>query len=167
MSPPGFDTEPKYSPNGRWIVFARLREDVAEDEAAVFITGAAGGRVRQLTPWHAVIEHPTWSPDSRWIAFNTPEGTIEAIRPDGSERHTILPALEGRGGHKPWFSPDGTRILFMCENQGLTEEVPADYDEDICVMNADGSHIVDLTNTPGKFENFPSWAPAPSGRGER
>jgi Tol biopolymer transport system component len=141
MSPPGFDTEPKYSPNGRWIVFARLREDVAEDEAAVFITGAAGGRVRQLTPWHAIIEHPTWSPDSRWIAFNTPEGTIEAIRPDGSERHTILPALEGRGGHKPWFSPDGTRILFMCENQGLT--------------------------TPGKFENFPSWAPAPSGRGER
>ena len=57
-----------------------------------------GGRVHQLTPWGTFVEHPTWSPDSRWITFNSPDGTIEAIRPDGSERRTILQALEGFGG---------------------------------------------------------------------
>jgi hypothetical protein len=37
------------------------------------------------------------------------------------------------------------------------------YNEDICVMNADGTVIVDLTNTPDKNENWPSWGPAPTG----
>lgn len=32
-----------------------------------------------------------------------------------------------------------------------------DYNGDICVMNADGSSIVDLTNTPQVLEDWPSW----------
>ena len=27
-------------------------------------------------------------------------------------------------------------------------------------MDTDGSNIVDLTNTPAKIENWPSWGPA-------
>ena len=34
------------------------------------------------------------------------------------------------------------------------------YNEDICVMDADGSNVVSLTNTPEIFENWPSWGPA-------
>ncbi len=30
-------------------------------------------------------------------------------------------------------------------------------------MNADGTHIVNLTNTPDTPENWPSWGPAPAG----
>jgi Tol biopolymer transport system component len=127
----------------------------------VFIVGAKGGRVRQLTPWSDNVEHPTWSPDSRWITFNSPQGTIEAMRPHGHGRHTILPATEGSGGHKPWFSPDGARILFVCENQGSSADPPADYNEDLCVMDADGSNVVKVTNTPEILENWPSWGPAP------
>jgi TolB protein len=161
----GFDNEPRYSPNGRWIVFARLRSN--GEESALFVVRAKGGEARQITPWgsfaeHAYPEHPTWSPNSRWIVFDlAPDGTIEAVRPDGTARHTILPATEGSGGHKPWYSPDGTRILFMCENQGLLADPPADYNEDICVMHADGSNIVKVVNTPETFENWPSWGPAP------
>jgi Tol biopolymer transport system component len=159
MWQPGFDVEPKYSPDGRWITFARLREDASagDSQAAVFIVGANGGRVQQLTPWNTSVEHPTWSPDSNWIVFNTPEGTIEAIRPNGDGRHTILSATESFGGHKPWFSPDGSQILFMC---AITDP-HGKYNEDICVMNADGSGIVNLTNSPDTFENWPSWGPAP------
>jgi TolB protein len=157
MTEPGFDTEPRYSPDGRWIAFARLRSpSPGEYEAAVFIVGAQGGGVSQLTPWGAYVEHPTWSPDSRWIVFNTPDGTVEVIRPDGRKRHTILARTESFEGHKPWFSPDGSRILFMC----ATTSPGGDYNEDICVMRADGSHIVNLTNSPSTFENWPSWGPA-------
>jgi dipeptidyl aminopeptidase/acylaminoacyl peptidase len=161
MDEPGFDVEPKYSPNGRWIAFARLRITSSGDEAAIFIVRANGGRVQQLTPWGAFVEHPTWSPDSRWITFNTPEGTIEAIRADGSERRTILQAVEGFGGHKPWFSPNGKRMLFVCENWGTLPEPPPDFNDDICVMDADGTDIVNLTNTTETFENWPSWGAAP------
>ena len=56
---------------------------------------------------------------------------------------------------------DGSRILLMCENQGLLPDPPPDYNEDLCVMAADGSDLVNITNTPEVFENWPSWGPAP------
>jgi Tol biopolymer transport system component/putative hemolysin len=49
----------------------------------------------------------------------------------------------------PW-SPDGTRIVYTAF--GLTTS-------DIMVMNADGSGLVNLTNTPDIDEGFPSWSP--------
>ena len=175
MRRPGFDVEPRYSPSGRWIAFARNRPPTKKREfqTAIMIVRAKGGRVRRLTPWadypdqptpqDAYPEHPTWSPDGRWILFNTgPNGTIEAMRPNGRDRHTILAATEGFGGHKPWYSPDGTRILFVCEKQGTLPEPPEGQNDDICVMNADGSNIVNLTNTSETWENWPSWGPTPA-----
>jgi Tol biopolymer transport system component len=161
MSDRGFDFEPKYSPDGRWIVFNRARPPDFE-QLAVFIVSTKGKhRVRRLTPWRINSEHPTWSPDGRWILFdNAPDGTIQAMRPNGEDRHTVVPASRGFGGHKPWFSPDGTRILFMCENQGTLNKPPPDYNQDLCVMEADGDNIVNITNTPGVYENYPAWGPA-------
>ena len=159
----GFDVEPRYAPNGRWIVFARLAPSASGVccAQAVFIVGTDTHRVRRLTPWRLNSEHPTWSPDSHWIIFdNPPDGTIQVIRPDGHDRHTIVRAHVGFGGHKPSFSPDGSKILFMCENQGTLNRPPVDYNEDICVMHADGSHIVKVINTPNTLENYPSWGPA-------
>lgn len=54
----------------------------------------------------------------------------------------------------------------MCEKQGTLPEPPEGQNDDICVMNADGSDIVNLTNTPEIWENWPSWGPAPSNRDE-
>ena len=174
MRSAGFDNEAKYSPDGRSIVFTRLRLPAGrgDPQTAIMSVGAEGGRVERLTPWStypveptlrdAYPEHPTWSPDGRWILFNLgPNGTIQAMRPDGRDRHTILEAREGFGGHKPWASPDGTRILFVCENWGSLPEPPPDFNDDICVMDADGTDIVNLTNTTAIFENWPSWGPAP------
>lgn len=160
----GFDVEPRYAPNGRWIAFMRLRfTNDGEQHQAVFIVGTKSHRVRQLTPWRLGSEHPTWSPDSGLIIFNNaPDGTIQVIRPNSRERHTIVPASKGFGGHKPWFSPDGSSILFMCENQGTLNRPPDDYSQDICVMGADGTNIVQVIDTPDTFENWPSWGPTPT-----
>jgi TolB protein len=175
MRRPGFDVEPKYSPNGRWIAFARLLPPTKKRQllTAIMIVGAHGGRVRRLTPWRAYpdqptphdayVEHPTWSPDSRWILFNVaPNGSIQVMRPNGRARHTIKAATDDFGGHKPQFSPDGRRIALMCENQGTQAAPPSDYDEDICVMDADGTNLIHLTNTQNSLENWPSWAPKPT-----
>jgi Tol biopolymer transport system component len=163
MSDRGFDVEPKFSPDGRWIAFNRLRFPDGGFTQASFVVSTKGRhRVRRLTPWRLNTEHPTWSPDSKWILFNTsPNGGIQAIRPNGEDRHVIRPATAGAGGHKPWFSPEGDRIVFMCENQGTLPEPPKDYNQDICVMDADGDDVDNLTETDGVFENYPAWGVAP------
>src|SRR4051812_5306988 len=69
---------------------------------------------------------------------------LRARRPDGER-------------HQPWYAPDGARILFVCEKQGTVAEPPAGQNDDICAMDADGSDLVNLTNTPNAGENFPSW----------
>lgn len=163
MNDRGFDVEPKFSPNGRWVAFDRLRfPDGGFTQAAFVVRTKEPHRVHRLTPWRLNSEHPTWSPDSRWILFNnSPNGTIQAIRPNGEDRHTIKPATAGFGGHKPWFSPEGDRIVFMCENQGTLQEPPKDYNQDICVMDADGDDVVNLTESEGVYENYPAWGPLP------
>jgi Tol biopolymer transport system component len=161
MESRGFDVEPRYSPNGESIAFMRLRFPHGEQKQAVFVVETGGKhRVQRVTPWRASAEHPTWSPDGEWITFDkAPNGTIQAMRPDGSDRHTIVPASDGFGAHKPWFSPDGSKLLFMCENWGTLAEEPPDYNEDICTADANGSDIEKVIDTPGTFENWPSWGP--------
>lgn len=158
----GFDVEPRFSPDGRRVAFGRLRfTREGEFQQAVFVVELKTERVRQLTPWRLGSEHPTWSPDGRWVLFNNaPNGTIQAVAPSGKGRRTIVAASRGFGGHKPWFSPDGTQILFMCENQGTLRRPPDDYNQDICVMNADGSNVIHVIATPSTQENWPSWGPA-------
>ena len=161
MASSGFDVEPRYAPNGRWIAFDRLKPiPNGQLQAAFLVSTTVKHRVHRLTPWSFGAEHPTWSPDSRWIIYNTPEGTIQKIRPSGTGRQSIVAASDGFGGHKPWYSPDGTKILFMCDNQGTLPDPPLDFNQDICVMNADGAHIVHVINTPNMLENWPSWGPA-------
>ena len=161
MASSGFDVEPRYAPNGRWIAFDRLKPIPNGQLQASFLVSTTGRhRVRRLTPWSFGAEHPTWSPDSRWILYNSPAGTIQKIRPSGTGRQSIVTASDGFGGHKPWYSPDGTKILFMCDNQGTLPDPPSDFNQDICVMHADGSHIAHVIDTPSVLENWPSWGPA-------
>ncbi|HEY3946144.1 MAG TPA: hypothetical protein VGL78_13030 [Solirubrobacteraceae bacterium] len=160
MANSGFDVEPRHAPNGRWIAFDRLKPIPNGQLQAAFVVSTTGKhRVHRLTPWSFGAEHPTWSPDGRWILYNSPEGTIQKIRPSGRGRHTIVTASTGFGGHKPWYSPDGRKILFMCDNRGTLPHPPKNFNQDICVMNADGSHIVHVIKTPNVLENWPSWGP--------
>jgi len=164
LAPPlaGFDTEPRWQPTGGLITFTRIRKGSnGIQQEAIYVVNADGTNPRQLTSWGLAPEHPTWSPDGQWITFNDAankpgaELTIYTMHPDGTDRHVLYQGTAHTGGVKPQFSPDGTKILFVCVTLGRA------YNEDLCVMNADGSGVVDITNTPGVLENIPSWGTAP------
>lgn len=64
---------PKYSPDGRWIVFCQASNYMLlQPDSELFILPAEGGEPRRLAcnlsrmnSWH------TWSPDGRWLVFSS------------------------------------------------------------------------------------------------
>jgi tetratricopeptide (TPR) repeat protein len=64
---------PKYSPDGRWIVFCQASNYMLlQADSELYIIPAAGGEARRLgcnlsrmNSWH------TWSPDSKWLVFSS------------------------------------------------------------------------------------------------
>jgi tetratricopeptide (TPR) repeat protein len=64
---------PKYSPDGRWIVFCQASNYMLlQPDSELYIIPAAGGEARRLkcntarmNSWHS------WSPNSRWLVFSS------------------------------------------------------------------------------------------------
>lgn len=62
---------PKFSPDGKWIVFVQCKNGLLmRPDSRLYIIPARGGEAREMTcnlslmnSWH------TWSPNSRWLAF--------------------------------------------------------------------------------------------------
>ncbi len=57
------DEHPRYSPDGRHLLFVSDREDVQQ----LFVMPTAGGEARQLTHFPAGLWDAEWSHDGRWI----------------------------------------------------------------------------------------------------
>jgi Tol biopolymer transport system component len=71
---------------------------------------------------------------------------ISVMNADGSSEVDVTNAIDDGAT----WSPDGTRIAFSRQGSGLPE--------DIYTMNADGTGVTRITNTP-LSDVFPSWSP--------
>jgi TolB protein len=78
------------------------------------------------------------------IVFKGLGGAIYLVHEDGSGEKTLLAS----GGSYPAWSPDGTKIAYL-EGSGLNQ--------DVWVMNADGTGKTQLTND--KKSGRPAWSP--------
>jgi TolB protein len=163
-SPNTFDDEPDFSPDGVFIVFGRERvlSGPPYQQNALFVMPADGtGPLRRITTWDQLPELPSWSPDGEWIAYFTHDGedrSIHLVRPDGSQNHVIYQGQVNGEGSAPAFSPDGTKIMFTCSRNNHQRS----FDADICIMNADGTEVQNITRTAGPaFQKLATWGTAP------
>jgi len=167
--PPTLHSGPKYSPDGKKILFAMKRpEDVAAKTQDLWIMNVDGSAQTQLTFGYNNNESRTWSPDGQRIAFSAViDGTnqIFVMNSDGTgiqqvthNPGTTPPYSAGgifptvRGDVTPAWSPDGSRLAFASDRDGNFE---------IYTMNPDGSQVVRLTNSPDQ-EGSVGWSPGPT-----
>jgi Tol biopolymer transport system component len=118
----------------------------------IYVLDAHGANPRRVTttPEQAVDTLPAFSPDGKRIAFprflsGTPAGhaqsAIFVVNTDGSGLQQLTDMATNAS--YPNWSPDGTRIVFN-DNSGNGSLTVA---QNVWVMNADGTNLVNLTNT--------------------
>jgi len=129
------DTAPRFSPDGRRIVFSRSPKQYMYD---LWVMNADGSGQRRLAAGGSA---PAWSPDSRRIAHVTATGRL-AIQ-DVDSRRTIT--ISGRNVN-PYWSPNGRLIAFAHQvgDRG-----------DLAVARSDGSGLKTLRRNAAPL----GWSP--------
>jgi TolB protein len=127
---PGYDYQPDWSSDGRWIVFARYAHDAVE----LWSLDLTSRRTQQMTSGGAVNVEPRFSPDGKRVAFVSTSfkghfhifiaqfeaGSFKDVRQLTPENVSSLPRYYySQVDHEisPVWSRDGLEILFI-SNRG-------------------------------------------------
>jgi Tol biopolymer transport system component len=141
---------PVWSPDGRWIAFAR---QIGYGPTEIYVIHPDGSALQRLTVY-GPASGLAWSRDGR-LAFIGTRGTMAAshlVVIDVRRRlvHVMQPRL---GNGTVAWSPDGQRIAYAATTPHLDAS-------SIYMANADGSGLRELTPPePRSYDTSPVWSP--------
>ncbi|HKA54927.1 MAG TPA: hypothetical protein VKJ47_14820, partial [Candidatus Binatia bacterium] len=173
-----------WSPDGKYVAFQRsasgtglpinINPSAATTDSDIFIMrvpdddGAVEEPINITNSQGQVDEDPDWSLDGTKIVFTRhPDSEHPTERPfhyPSAEIYVldlqtgVVEQLTHNGAEEraPAWSPDGTRITFLCRIGSPDPTGVATFE--ICVMDADGANLARLTFN-NALDAAPSWSP--------
>lgn len=154
------------SPDGKTLSYVAIEGKGADRRINIFAISAAGGPDLRLTDMDMPNDGPEYSPDGRWIYFNSERA---ASKP-GHAQIFRMNAADGTGLEQltfdrlvnwfPHLSPNGQLVVFLSFPSGTLGH-PADKDVQLRLMAPDGSDQRTLAQFFGGQGtiNVNSWAP--------
>ena len=158
-TPDRCESAPSWTPDSEELVY--VSGDCEEEAEGIFATGLDGGEERELV---AAGSWPDVGPDGRLLYTAPVPGRpwyvqrLYVSEPDGSQPRDVTPSGFTSASEATW-SPDGSRIAFVVAAGDPDAEEPEDWNEEVYVMDADGSNSRRVTTTPGNDHWPPSWSP--------
>jgi Tol biopolymer transport system component len=137
---------PDWSPNNQYVAFSIN----SGDSAGLYIIDSSGNSMHSVGDWGWL--EPDWHRQGSMLTFIgwiDNKGGVCIVDTNGSNANLIL-----EGGDSPVFSPDGSKIAYVSENDNYY---------DIFLINTDGTNEVQLTFEPESDNGYmscePAWSP--------
>ena len=136
---------------------ATRREPNINDEIATNLAGV------RLATGHMPVPAPNarQEPVRAGVASTCTTCSVVSVRGARHGTGSFTEARASSAGFKPVYSPSGDEIAFGCGSGADTSQ----YDEAICVMNADGSGLRTLIDELGAWGNEVVWGVSPDAKG--
>ena len=173
------DSQPQWSPDGKFISFVSARGAGEDVKAQVYVMRADGGEAARLTDSRENVSSYSWSPDNTRIAYVTTDARSAAEEANLKKRDdervfegdfryahawvidvttkTATRISEGTNytvAGAPSWAPDGKRFVF---GAGATPML-RDNRRDIYLANIDTTQIETLSTNFGS-DTSPRWSP--------
>jgi len=111
-------SDPQLSPDGRTVAYVvtEVLKDENRTQSDIWVIPAEGGEARVLAGSPKHDRHPRWSPDGKWVAFESNrDGSFQIwIVPAAGGEARRLTSLSTEASQAVW-SPTGDRIAFVSE----------------------------------------------------
>ncbi len=150
----GADGWPTWSPDGQRIAFHSDRSGNWD----IWSIKIDGSGLTRLTEHPAADRHPAWSPDGKKLAFTSERSGTEdvwvidvqtALQGARDAQAVNLTKAPSRDRY-PFWSPDGRQLTFNTRRDG---------NQEVYVMNADGSNPRNVSRAPDSTEGLADWSP--------
>ncbi len=139
------ETNPRWSPDGRYLAFLSARKPASNRPARsqIWLLHRLGGEAQPLTSFPGGVDDFAWSPDGTKLAVIVNEtDTVEYIEGTQTPKPIVIERFYFKEDYTGYLTHDRRRLyVFDLNTRSAFRLLDGDYEEHLPVWSPDGRHI--------------------------